>query len=221
MMKIIAITGGSGSGKSTLATALKEHLKSPIITEDDYYLNNANTPGFHPGTFNFDDLAARDHELLTEHLRLLKSGHPIQKPNYCFKTHQRLSSETPMDPGKFLIVEGIHLLCRPTLRSLFDLSVYIDIPDDIRLARRLLRDVNERSRTPESVISQYINTVRPAHEQFTGPSKAFADLMIRPVSSFSDTAECRSSQLNTTIMQVLKCFLERGWLTEGTNITQP
>jgi len=179
-VKIIVIAGGSGSGKSTLANLLRARLKCPLLSEDDYYHNNAQEPGFHPSTFDFDDISARDHQLLFEHLKKLKQGHGVMKPTYCFKTHARLVGTAHIKPSAFLLLEGLHLLCNAQLRMLFDYTIFIDVPDDVRLARRLLRDTQERQRTPQSVIDQYLSFVRPAHLRLTEPSKRFANFLLKP-----------------------------------------
>lgn len=212
-MRIIAITGGSGSGKSTLAKALQLRLNCPVITEDDYYLDNAKAPDFDASAFNFDHLDARDHELLHDHLSALKSGQPIEKPNYCFKTHSRLAHQTTLTPDGFLILEGIHLLCNPLVRAHFDLSIYLDLPDDIRFARRLLRDIKERGRTPECVINQYLNTVRPAHEQFTGPSKLHADYVIAPEITDALALEQQHEQIEMMVQELLTHCESLGWIS--------
>lgn len=210
-MRIIAITGGSGSGKSTLAQTLRTKLNCPIITEDDYYLDNAKSPGFVASQFNFDHLDARDHTLLETHLAALRSGQTVNKPHYCFKTHSRLNQESPLAPDNFLILEGIHLLCNPAVRGHFDLSVYLDLPDDIRFARRLLRDISTRGRTPESVIHQYLNTVRPAHELFTGPSKTHADFVIQPDITNADTDAQQRQQMEVIANQIIDHCKGQGW----------
>lgn len=202
-MKIIAITGGSGSGKTTIAAALQAKLRCPLIAEDDYYQDNASSPNFDASQFNFDHIEARDHDLLDQHLSELKSGKTIAKPNYCFKTHNRLGDTTPLSPGNFLILEGIHILCNPAVRSHFDFSVYLDVPDDIRLSRRLLRDVQERGRTTHSVIQQYLTTVRPAHEQFTLPSKTHADHIISPDFRAINCPSTQSIELQKQVSDIL------------------
>jgi uridine kinase len=177
----MAIGGGSGSGKSTLARALSDRLaprRVLILAEDDYYRDNAATPGFDAATFNFDDIAAHDHALLAQDLAALRAGLSIQRPAYCYVTHRRLDAQSPTDPADVIIVEGIHILYPPELRPLFDLTVYVDVPDDVRFARRLLRDVKERGRDAGSVVAQYLRTVRPMHYRYTHPSRFDADMIV-------------------------------------------
>jgi len=178
---IIAVTGGSASGKSTFADALRRQLNPydvRLIGEDEYYGNHADEPGFDPQRFNFDDVAAHDHELMGEHLRKLKAGKSVHAPLYDFLTHKRLAQTREIKPADVIIVEGIHVLADPRLRDLYDLSIFVHAPADIRLARRLLRDVRERGRSVESVVTQYLRTVRPMHLAHTEPGKDEADLVV-------------------------------------------
>lgn len=181
MTILIAITGGSGSGKSTLAEALVSSLPDGIATllrEDSYYLDAASVPGFDAATHDFDDVAARDHNLLIADLAALKSGQAITAPVYSFIHHGREAHGEPVSATDVIVVEGTHLLCTPALAALFDIKVFVDTPADIRFIRRLLRDQNERGRTAESVIQQYLGTVRPGHERLTEPSRVHADFIV-------------------------------------------
>jgi uridine kinase len=181
MTLLIAITGGSGSGKSTLAEALVSALGAPTATllrEDDYYVDAAALPGFDPARFDFDDVAARDHDLLIADLRALKAGRPITAPLYSLITHGREPVGRAVVPTPAVIVEGAHVLCTPELAALFDLRVFVDTPADIRFIRRLLRDQASRGRSAQSVIDQYLATVRPGHERFTEPSRATSDFIV-------------------------------------------
>lgn len=178
---IVAVTGGSASGKTTIAEALRRQLapyEVRLVSEDEYYVDHADEPGFDPLRFNFDDITAHDHELMARHLRKLKSGKPVQAPLYDFLTHRRLAQTREIKPADVVIVEGIHVLADPGLRDLYDFSVYVDAPADIRLARRLLRDVRERGRSVESVVTQYLRTVRPMHLAHTEAGKAAADMVV-------------------------------------------
>ncbi|HVJ51700.1 MAG TPA: uridine kinase [Aliidongia sp.] len=178
---LVAIAGGSGAGKTTLARALVRQLQPSaalILSEDSYYRDNGADPGFDPALFNFDDVAAHDHALLARHLEELKAGRAIERPDYCFVTHRRMAATSPMPPADFVLVEGIHILCSEAVHSLFDLRIYLDVPDDVRLARRLLRDLRERGRSVEAVIEQYLKTVRPMHYRHTEPTRFTADLVI-------------------------------------------
>ena len=181
MTILIAITGGSGSGKSTLAEALISSLPDGVATllrEDSYYLDAASVPGFDAATHDFDDVAARDHNLLIADLTALKRGQAITAPVYSFIHHGREPQGEAVSATEVIVVEGTHLLCTPALAALFDIKVFVDTPADIRFIRRLLRDQTERGRTAESVIQQYLGTVRPGHERLTEPSRVHADFIV-------------------------------------------
>jgi uridine kinase len=181
MTVLVAITGGSGSGKSTLAEALVGGLpegSAVLLREDSYYRDAAALPGFDAATFDFDDVAARDHDLLIEHLAALKGGEAVVSPVYSFITHGREAVGEAVEPADVVVVEGAHLLCTPDLRDLFDIRVFVDTPADIRFIRRLLRDQIERGRTADSIVDQYLKTVRPGHERLTEPSKVHADFIV-------------------------------------------
>lgn len=178
---LIAITGGSGSGKSTLAEALVASLApgaAVLMREDSYYRDAASLPGFDAATFDFDDVTARDHDLMIRDLRALKSGRDIVAPVYSFIHHGREPGGEPVRAAEVVIVEGTHVLCTPDLVDLFDIRVFVDTPADIRFIRRLLRDQSERGRTADSVVAQYLATVRPGHERLTEPSRVRADFII-------------------------------------------
>ena len=181
MTILIAITGGSGSGKSTLAEALIDGLPSGtacLLREDSYYRDAASVPGFDPATHDFDHVDARDHDLLIRDLMTLKNGQDIVAPVYSFLTHGREPGGEPIKAAEVVVIEGTHLLCNPQLTALFDIKVYVDTPADIRFIRRLLRDQVERGRTADSVVNQYLLTVRPGHESFTEPSRVHADFIV-------------------------------------------
>ena len=181
MAILIAITGGSGSGKSTLAEALVSALPdgaAVLVREDSYYRDAASMPGFDAATFDFDDVAARDHELMFADLTRLKAGKPVTAPVYSFIHHGREPDGEPIPAASVVIVEGTHVLCTPAVAELFDIRVFVDTPADIRFIRRLLRDQTERGRTAESVIHQYLLTVRPGHERLTEPSRTHADFIV-------------------------------------------
>ena len=178
---IIAITGGSGSGKTTTAGQLLDLLKpleARLISQDDYYKNSKALPDFNPATYDFDSPTARDHDLLAAHLTCLRAGEAIEVPVYDFTIHGRREATQHVAPCDVIILEGTHTLCDPTIYDLCDLKIFVDTPDDIRLLRRLLRDIHERGRTPETVANQYLATVRPAFERWTGPSRLNADLIV-------------------------------------------
>ena len=181
MSLLIAITGGSGSGKSTLARALAAALgpeQAVVVLEDWYYVDAAALPDFDASTFDFDHVDARDHALLAAHLAELKAGRAVEAPIYSLIHHGRDPGGAPVPAAPVVIVEGIHLLATPEVAALFDLKVFVDTPADIRFIRRLLRDQAERGRTAQSVIDQYLKTVRPGHERFTEPGRALADFVV-------------------------------------------
>lgn len=183
---LVAISGGSGSGKTTLAERLAVRLaprSSVILSEDRYYKDCASIHDFNPRTFNFDDVAARDYELLANHLNMLKWGKQITAPRYSFASHSRQPETDTIDPCDVIIFEGIHILSNDKIRSLFDLTIYVDTPDDIRFLRRLLRDTKPedqggRSREWRGVVEQYLTTVRKSHAEFTAPAREKADIIL-------------------------------------------
>lgn len=179
MAFLIGIAGGSGSGKTTAAEALARRLGpgAVLLAEDAYYAEVADRPGFDPATYDFDDVAARDHVLMASHLAELKRGGRIEAPAYDFVTHRRIPGG-PVGPAEVVIVEGLHLFCTPQVAALFDLKVYVDTPADIRFIRRLIRDQAERGRTADSVIAQYLRTVRPAHLRLVEPSRVAAEIVL-------------------------------------------
>ena len=181
MAILIAITGGSGSGKSTLAETLVSALPdgaAVLVREDSYYKDAAALPGFDAATFDFDDVAARDHDLMVADLKALKAGRSVTAPVYSFIHHGREPGGEPIPAAQVVIVEGTHVLCTPDLTALFDIRVFVDTPADIRFIRRLLRDQAERGRSADSVVAQYLATVRPGHERLTEPSRTHADFIV-------------------------------------------
>lgn len=182
MTLLIGIVGGSGSGKTTIAHALARRLgdKAVMIAEDSYYGDWGAEPGFDPAAFDFDAVASRDHVLMADQLAALKDGKRVEVPVYDFVTHRRLSGQsTSVGPAEVVIVEGLHLFCTPEVSEQFDLRVFVDTPADIRFIRRLIRDQAERGRTWDSVVAQYLATVRPAHVRQIEPSRAGAEIVIR------------------------------------------
>src|ERR1044071_6088058 len=181
MNMIIGISGGTGSGKTTVANRILESVSASevvFIQQDSYYRNVNDLPLDYRGVANFDHPDALDNELLLNHLRRLKSGEPIDLPLYDFKTNSRMSETRRIEPKPIVIIEGILIFTDPRLLEQMDIKVFVDTPDDIRFIRRLRRDVAERGRTVDSVIEQYLATVRPMHMQFVEPSKRCADVII-------------------------------------------
>ncbi len=178
-VKIIGVTGGSGSGKSTVVRKISEVCSDFVfIPQDNYYKSAAFVNNENITAFNFDHPDAFDLELLKEHLIALKNGQAIDMPTYDFVHHRRGDETIHIEPCNLVIVEGLMVLYEGFIRDLLDLKLFIDTPADIRLIRRIQRDVAERGRTPESVIKQYIEVVRPGHLNFIEPTKEYADIII-------------------------------------------
>jgi uridine kinase len=178
---VIGICGGTGSGKTTVANRILESVSRDeviFIQQDSYYRNLEEMPLDYRRKVNFDHPDAIDNGLLVEHVRALKAGRAVELPVYDFKTHARRPETLRTEPRPIIIVEGILVFNEERLRDEMDVKVFVDTPDDIRFIRRLRRDVAERGRTVESVIEQYLATVRPMHMQFVEPSKRHADVII-------------------------------------------
>ncbi len=180
---IIGIAGGTASGKTSVAERLfkQNHALGSLalIRLDDYYKHlDENTTYEERSRVNFDHPDSIDFALLKFHLAELKAGRSINKPIYDFTIHNRLKECEVIEPVNVIILEGILTLAEPSIRELCDIKIFVDTPDDIRFIRRLKRDTAERMRSMESVINQYLNTVRPMHIQFVEPSKKFADIII-------------------------------------------
>jgi len=182
---IIGIAGASASGKSlfshTIFNELVEELGADqigVITEDSYYKDQSHLSMEERVKTNYDHPSAFDHALLCQHLTMLLKGEQVAIPTYSYSEHTRVSDTRPFSPKRIIILEGILLLSEPHLRELMDVSIFMDTPLDICLIRRLVRDVQERGRTMESVLSQYQTTVRPMFLQFIEPSKQYADIIV-------------------------------------------
>jgi uridine kinase len=178
---IIGICGGTGSGKTTVANRILESVNArdvAFIQQDSYYRNLKDLPLDYRQQVNFDHPDALDNDLLVHHIRKLKTGGSVELPLYDFKTHMRLGETTLIEPKPIVIIEGILIFVDARLLEQMDIKVFVDTPDDIRFIRRLRRDVAERGRTVDSVIEQYLATVRPMHQQFVEPSKRYADVII-------------------------------------------
>jgi uridine kinase len=177
---IIGVVGGSGSGKTTVAHAIMDGVPvtPAFIDQDGYYLPLDHLTLDERREVNFDHPDALDNELMADHLEELAAGRPVEKPTYDFAQHTRAGETVTIAPSPIVIVDGILLFSDPRLRSLFDIKVFVDVADDVRFIRRLLRDVEDRGRTMDDVIRQYLTTVRPMHLEFVEPSKRFADVII-------------------------------------------
>lgn len=177
----IGITGGTGSGKSTIAKEIYRQFGEDciaMIEQDSYYKDQSHLSMEDRVKTNYDHPNAFDNNLLVSHLESLLNGHSIQKPSYDFSIHNRIEDTTKVEPKEIVIVEGILILEDPRIRELLDIKIYVDTDADVRIIRRMVRDINERGRTIESVINQYLNVVKPMHNQFTEPAKKFADIII-------------------------------------------
>ena len=180
-MLIIGIAGGTGSGKTTVVHQIMNELPETevgIISQDSYYKENHNLSFEERSLINFDHPRAIDFELLVAHLKELKAGNNINQPVYSFVTHNRTDDTVFTHPRKVMIVEGILILANAELRELFDVKIYVHADSDERLIRRLRRDIAERGREMDEVLSRYQTTLKPMHEQFIEPTKAFADIII-------------------------------------------
>lgn len=178
---LIGITGGTGSGKSTVSREiLKLNGQSDvcIIEQDSYYKDQSHLTFEERQKTNYDHPLAFDNELLIRHLKDLLNNKPIEKPIYDFEKHNRKKETITVYPRKIIILEGILILYDEEIRNLCDIKIFVDTDSDVRVIRRIMRDIKERGRTLESVIEQYMNTVRPAHLQFVEPSKKYADIII-------------------------------------------
>jgi uridine kinase len=188
----VGIAGGSGSGKSSLVRALSGTLgggRVAAVCHDAYYRDRGDLPAAERAALNYDVPEALDTELFLADLAALRAGRPVQPPRYCFSTHRRIGVEVAVEPRPIVLVEGILLLHDPRARALLDLSIFLDVPDGARLARRLARDVTERGRSRRSVLSQYEATVRGAHARYVEPTKTLADLVLINVGRLDRLAE--------------------------------
>lgn len=178
---LIGVAGGSNSGKTTIAERLAEVVGDPQITLiqlDSYYVAAPAMPLAERAAMNYDHPDAFDWELLNDHLAALVAGAGVDVPVYDFADYDRTDRAVRVHPARVIVVEGILVLWEPRLRERFDLKIFVDTPADMRIIRRLQRDVAERGRTAESIIEQYLATVRPSHETFIEPSKRYADVII-------------------------------------------
>jgi uridine kinase len=180
-MLIIGIAGGTGSGKTTVVHQIMNELPQTevgIISQDSYYKENKGLSFEERALINFDHPRAIDFDLLVSHLKDLKEGKTIEQPVYSFVTHNRTDDTVITHPRKVMIVEGILILANPELREMFDVKIFVHADSDERLIRRLKRDIAERGRDMEEVLNRYQNTLKPMHQQFIEPTKAFADIII-------------------------------------------
>ena len=181
MSVVIGIAGGSGSGKTTVQRRVMERFgtrRIALLDHDAYYHDLAHLEPEQRARFNFDHPDALETDLLVDHLDRLLGGEAIEKPTYSFETHGRLEETETVEPRPVILVDGILVLAEPALRVRMDVKLYVDAAPDVRLMRRIERDLHERGRSVESVLDQYRRTVRPMHLEFVEPSKRHADVII-------------------------------------------
>ncbi len=176
----IGIAGGTGSGKTTLTEHIKKRFGDAVsvIYHDNYYKDQSDIPFEIRKRQNYDHPDAFETDLMVRHLQALKAGVAIQCPVYSYTEHTRTRETIEIKPTSVVIVEGLLIFQNPELRDLMDIKIFVDTDADVRILRRILRDVKERGRTIESVVEQYLTTVKPMHEQFIEPSKRFADIIV-------------------------------------------
>lgn len=179
-IKIIAIAGGSASGKSSIVKTLNDYFTDDlyVIGHDNYYKAHDDMPFEERAKLNYDEPNAFDNDLFYEHLVKIKNGNPIDMPTYDYTKHTRSKETIIINPTKIILIEGILVLYDKRIRDLTDTKVYVDADSDVRLKRRILRDTKERGRSLDSVLTQYINQVKPMHEKYIEPSKKYADIII-------------------------------------------
>lgn len=179
---LIGIAGGTASGKTTIAArivdAFSDHNSVVIIKEDDYYKDQSHLPFEERLKTNYDHPFAFDHDLLLHDLQELKEGRGIRKPTYDYVHHTRSDITEDVPAADVIVLEGLFVLENKEIRNMLDIKVFVDTPADLRLIRRLVRDIQERGRSMESVLNQYTSTVRVMHEEFVEPSKKYADLIV-------------------------------------------
>lgn len=178
---VIGIAGGSGSGKTTVAQEILQRVgpdRIAFLQHDAYYKDLSGLPPAQRAEVNFDHPNSLETELLIQHIEQLKRGQPVEVPIYDFATHSRTNRTYTVQPRGVILVEGILIFAEPALRDLCDVKIFVDTDSDIRLIRRLQRDIAERGRTVDMVVKQYLNTVRPMHLEFVEQSKRYADVII-------------------------------------------
>jgi len=200
---VIGVCGGTGSGKSTVAKAIFKSLPDDnilIIEQDAYYKDQSSMSYEDRVKTNYDHPLAFDTDLLIAHVATLCEGKAIEKPVYNFSIHNREERTIPVQSRDIIIIEGIMILEDARLRNLMDIKIFVDTDADVRIIRRITRDINERGRTLESVIDQYLTTVKPAHEQFIEPMKKYADIII-PEGGYNKVA---IDLMTTKVMSIIK-----------------
>lgn len=198
----IGVAGGTGSGKSTVARNILE-LAGPdqvaYLCHDSYYFDHSDLSPEERAKVNYDHPDSLDNALFSEHIRMLQKGFPVETPTYNFSTHARATETRTIMPRRVILVEGILIFASPEIRRLLDIRVFVDTDPDIRFIRRLSRDITDRGRSPQSVIDQYLSTVRPMHMEFVEPSKKYANIVV-PEGGMNEVA---IDILNSKIQSVL------------------
>lgn len=187
---VIGVAGGTASGKSTLVHRLQETFVDEsvvVLSHDYYYKAHDELPLEERAKLNYDHPDAFDTDLMCEQIKALRRGEAVHRPVYSFVQHNRLPDTVEIQPARVIIIDGILILDCPKLRELMDVKIFVQTDDDVRLARRIQRDVKERGRSVDSVIEQYLSTVKPMHQQFVEPSRRYADLII-PEGGFNSVA---------------------------------
>lgn len=177
----VGVAGGSGAGKTTLVQAVAEAIgrkRTSILPHDAYYRDRSHLSLVERAHLDYDHPASFETDLLLVHIKKLRHGCPVPKLSYDYASHRRLKTDGAIHPEKIMFVEGILVLAEERLRRAFDLRIFVDAPPDVRVVRRILRDAHERGRGLESVVQQYLETVRPAHQEFVEPSRKYADLIV-------------------------------------------
>jgi uridine kinase len=178
---VIGIAGGSGSGKTTVAQAILQRVgtdRIAFLQHDSYYKDLRGLPPAQRNEFNFDHPNSLETDLLIKHIAALRNGKPVEVPIYDFSTDSRTTQSFTVEPRNVILVEGILIFTEAALRKMFDIKIFVDTDSDLRFIRRLERDIHERGRTTDSVVKQYLHTVRPMHLEFVEPSKRYADVII-------------------------------------------
>lgn len=181
MSVVIGIAGGSGSGKTTVQRRVMERFgprRIALLDHDAYYRDLAHLAPEDRARFNFDHPDALETDLMVAHVDALLAGEAVEKPTYSFETHSRRPETERVEPRPVILIDGILVLAEPALRERMDVKLYVDAPDDVRLMRRIERDLHERGRSIDSILEQYRRTVRPMHLEFVEPSKRHADVII-------------------------------------------
>ncbi|MGQ9457328.1 MAG: uridine kinase [Anaerolineae bacterium] len=202
---IIGVAGGTGSGKTTVAQEILQRVgpdRIAYIQHDSYYRDQSHLPFHERARVNYDHPDALESELLVEHLKALRAGRPVEAPIYDFTTHTRRPETRRVEPRRVILVEGILIFADRALREMMDVKIFVDTDADIRFIRRLQRDIRERGRSMDSVIEQYLSTVRPMHMEFVEPSKRYADVII-PEGGFNVVA------LDMVVARILALIGER------------